>query len=842
MNRPEAIVIALAVCSMVMTLLPAQAQVLRQLTDLNRDGFAAWGVDDGGGTAVAVWKGDPLGTNPDHAYQIFKWALPGGSAVQLTSFPAGVHRTVSITDDGQWLVFDSAADPLEQNGDGTVELFLMRADGTDITQLTDDDVLGGGGAECPMISGSGNRVLFYGTYDPLGTNPEHLTQLFIIDLASSNITQLTQGDSGIRVPHSSNGRCYPSISDDGERVAFSSSADLTGVNPAGYFQVYRIDADGQDLTQLTLFNWDSLAWGISGNGERIVFVNNGFGHGDPIRVVNWEGTEIDGLVSGYDPTINDSGTHVYFNESGNVYSILSTGGTPRVVAPSSPTVSNVSAVISGSRTRIVFVVKTSTCPGGPELAAMDQNGNGLEQLTVSEDPGWSYEPDIAASGTRVVYRGGIACGVLGIFRVDTDGSDPVSVLAAESVENVTVTGDGGTVVFMSYDDLAGSGTGSVRDVFRVQADGSGLAQLTFSDYDRDSAQPVVAANGSPVVFQSYNGSFGGLTGDLFSIPTGGGTVVPIVEDHDTFYKRPTISANGTWAAWHARVTGTEVQVYRGRTDGTLVQSLTDDPDYGSITPDISDDGDLVAYASETDPLGTNPDHNLEIFSYDAGRAITRQLTHTTEGDCYDPRISGNGRWVYFLSDGPIFGSPFGRFPSGNVYRVEVATGAIERAGALSEVWSVAWEEYPLLTVDGDGGRLAYVSATDPMGEEIPGSLDLWLADFDTAATIRPSAEAPTVVEWDPDPRAVHYDVIRGDVAALAVGPGDTVDLGTVTCLENDTLNTSTAGAEADATQPVPGQVFFFLRRWTQGPADGPGSYGQGSGGAARVPGAGDCPS
>ena len=68
-----------------------------------------------------------------------------------------------------------------------------------------------------------------------------------------------------------------------------------------------------------------------------------------------------------------------------------------------------------------------------------------------------------------------------------------------------------------------------------------------------------------------------------------------------------------------------------------------------------------------------------------------------------------------------------------------------------------------------------------------------------------------------------------------------MNLGSVVCLENDTFNTNTAGAEADADQPVPGQVFFFLRRCAQGATYGPGSYGKGSGEAQRVPTAGDCP-
>ena len=98
-----------------------------------------------------------------------------------------------------------------------------------------------------------------------------------------------------------------------------------------------------------------------------------------------------------------------------------------------------------------------------------------------------------------------------------------------------------------------------------------------------------------------------------------------------------------------------------------------------------------------------------------------------------------------------------------------------------------------------------------------------------------------MVEWDADPRALHYDVIRGDVSSLQAGLGNTVNLGSVVCLENDTRNTSTAGATADVDQPLPGQGFFFLRRWEQGMGTGPGSYGRGSGNAERVPTDGDCP-
>jgi len=230
----RAIVDALILCTLIVcTCGPAEAQILRRLTDLNPDHFVGWSLDDDGSTAVAVWRGDPPGTNPDHVYQIFKWSLPSGPVTQLTHFAAGSGRTVSISDDGEWIVFDSSADPVQQNDDGTMELFRMRSDGSEIVQLTNDDLLGGGYAECPMISGSGNRVLFYGTYDPVSTNPDHLVQVFVLDLVSMAVTQLSQSDSEVHVPYSKAGRCYPSISDDGERIVFSSSADLTGQTRKG---------------------------------------------------------------------------------------------------------------------------------------------------------------------------------------------------------------------------------------------------------------------------------------------------------------------------------------------------------------------------------------------------------------------------------------------------------------------------------------------------------------------------------------------------------------------------------------------------------------------------------
>src|SRR5262249_32700180 len=96
----------------------------------------------------------------------------------------------------------------------------------------------------------------------------------------------------------------------------------------------------------------------------------------------------------------------------------------------------------------------------------------------------------------------------------------------------------------------------------------------------------------------------------------------------------------------------------------------------------------------------------------------------------------------------------------------------------------------------------------------------------------------TLLSWDPDPQSKYYDVVRGNVANLTFN-GTTVDLGTVTCLEDNVGAGDTTGSE-DALDPAPGQVFFYLYRGTVGEPPVAGSYGQGTGSGERVGGAGGC--
>src|SRR5260221_4469868 len=194
----------------------SQAQIVREVKDFNFDAFSSVAIDRAGTAVYAVSTTNPYGTNPGNRKEIFRWDPASGVGVQVTTFEEGVEF-VSVTDDGQWLAFDSNGDLTGSNHDESAEVFVMHPDGSGLAQITNDVSLAGDGARTAVISGSGNRVAFMSDTDPLGTNPGRTPHIFAVDRDGTNLVQLAETQR----PYSSP---YPAlaISDDGSRIAFLS--------------------------------------------------------------------------------------------------------------------------------------------------------------------------------------------------------------------------------------------------------------------------------------------------------------------------------------------------------------------------------------------------------------------------------------------------------------------------------------------------------------------------------------------------------------------------------------------------------------------------------------------
>ncbi|MCL7960305.1 MAG: hypothetical protein M8861_08950, partial [marine benthic group bacterium] len=142
--------------------------------------------------------------------------------------------------------------------DGDYEIFRMRPDGSNVVQLTDNDV----DDFWPVVSPDGTRIAFWSGRDG---NQE----IYTMAVDGSNVTRVTVNGSADR---------QPAWSPDGQRLAFHRVV-------SGTTEIFTINVNGTALVRLTnnTANDDEPAW--SPNGSLIAFTSDRDGN-DEIYVMS----------------------------------------------------------------------------------------------------------------------------------------------------------------------------------------------------------------------------------------------------------------------------------------------------------------------------------------------------------------------------------------------------------------------------------------------------------------------------------------------------------------------------------------------------------------------------
>ena len=216
------------------------------------------------GTRIAFSSNANLtGGNADFSNEIFLYDAATSNLTQVTNGPSVFAESLdpSINADGTRVAVDSSANLTGGNADGSVEIFLYVAATAAFTQITNSTA---GQSRSPAISADGARIAFSSTVNLTGGNADGNSEIVLFDTATANFTQLTSSTSG----HNE----HPSISADGGRVAFSSTSDLTGSNADGSQEIFLLDTATANLTQVTNSTaGQSRSPAISADGTRIVF-------------------------------------------------------------------------------------------------------------------------------------------------------------------------------------------------------------------------------------------------------------------------------------------------------------------------------------------------------------------------------------------------------------------------------------------------------------------------------------------------------------------------------------------------------------------------------------------
>src|SRR5262245_25897009 len=175
----------------------------------------------------------------------------------------------SISGDGCIVAFESTEDLASTGGEDHFR--ALRANVADrITFMQ----MGSARAVAPAVSQDGSRIAFASKDDPLGTNPDGNSEIFLFDgLRLTQITDTKPSSFGDRMKE---GNFQSSISDDGRFIAFASNRDLTGQNGDGNLEIFVFDSLSATFNQLT-FSSGIIGFSdakISGNGNFVAYIGD----------------------------------------------------------------------------------------------------------------------------------------------------------------------------------------------------------------------------------------------------------------------------------------------------------------------------------------------------------------------------------------------------------------------------------------------------------------------------------------------------------------------------------------------------------------------------------------
>jgi Tol biopolymer transport system component len=236
----------------------------RQVTATTGSGSTSrFSMDQTGSRLTFISSHDLLGQNPAHAQAVYWWDAGGGGTLHQLPFGDGVHSFAepSMSDAGTRIAY---LDDHSLPTGFAIDLVLhdtalpSTTNQTNLTDAQSGNVRGGTG-----IDQTGHLAAFAAQVDPLGTNADLNQELFLIDLDSHAVTQLTTSTGPSNVPFS--------LADDGRTVAMTTARDLIGDNPDLDPALFRRHADGsvEQIVATPLLGGAR----ISGDGERITFVS-----------------------------------------------------------------------------------------------------------------------------------------------------------------------------------------------------------------------------------------------------------------------------------------------------------------------------------------------------------------------------------------------------------------------------------------------------------------------------------------------------------------------------------------------------------------------------------------
>ncbi len=290
-----------------------------------------------------------------------------------------------------------------------------------------------------------------------------------------------------------------------------------------------------------------------------------------------------------------------------------------------PVIAGITVAACGGEEEVFTGEPTGTIAFTSDRDGTDQiyrmNGDGSEQVNISNNESKDSEPWWSPDGSRLVFKS-FRTGPANLFVMNGDGSD-----VQQLTDNPAVDGgarwspDGSRIAFYS---------------FRRQRDGL----MWVMNADGSDPQPVLkdlvpspqtaCAGGFPGGwFQDgkrilYRGSEGGISAlQICSVEPDGSNIKIILSESGVMNFFPSLSPDGRKMAFTSDRDG-NLEIYAMDVDGGGVRRLTDDPGNDEY-PTWSPDGQWIAFHSDRDG-------DFDIYIVRPDGSDLRQLTDDDDND------------------------------------------------------------------------------------------------------------------------------------------------------------------------------------------------------------------
>jgi len=312
----------------------------------------------------------------------------------------GLNLNPTLSGDGRRIAFESSEDVAGTSGSANFRALLA--------DLTDESVafrqVAASRAPAPAMSQDGSRLAFASRENLMGENADGNSEIFLY--TGAQLQQLTRTSPRDEAERINDGNFQPSISDDGQFIAFASNRDLTGANSDANREIFIYDSFARAFTQIS--DTQGIAGAsdakISGDATRVAFISDrtdGASANARVLMLYERATnstrliesDADNLALTYGRAISDDGERVVyaartainttqvflFDGRNNIRRQITALGSRAADVPLHPS-------ISGDGSRITFATRRNVSglgatDGGAELYLYDLPTNRFSRIT-----------------------------------------------------------------------------------------------------------------------------------------------------------------------------------------------------------------------------------------------------------------------------------------------------------------------------------------------------------------------------------------------------------------------------------------------------------------------------